>query len=213
MKEKIEKEVLKLIFKNAYIYKTLTWSYSFLTADKCRSIDVKKRADCGWIGITKEVCEGRGCCYDDSGYNKRSKYCFHPKSEYTSTWSWWGFFSFRKTSVLFSNLILDFTTDYICEEEGLMAGGLNNYILFELISTRFHRRFLSRQVCFQSLLYNKQPLLRGCPQTISGSNFYANGAMLPRLDVRMTETLASVDSQINASNPFGLSCTFKLQLS
>ena len=109
MKEKMEKEVLKLFFKNADIYKTLTLSYLFLTGDKCRSINVNKRADCGWIGITKEVCEGRGCCYDDSRYNMASKYCFHPKSEYISTWSWWGLVYFRKTSVLFSNLILDFT--------------------------------------------------------------------------------------------------------
>lgn len=144
MKEKIEKEVLKLIFKNVYIYKILIWSYLFLIVDKCCFIDVKKCVDCGWIGIIKEVCEGWGCCYDDSGYNKCFKYCFYLKSEYIFIWFWWGFFFFWKILVFFLNFILDFIIDYICEEEGLMVGGLNNYIFFELISIRFYWRFFFR---------------------------------------------------------------------
>ena len=55
------------------------------------------------------------------------------------------------TSVLFSNLIMNFATVHICEEEGLLAGGLNS-ILSELVSTRFHWKFLFKQVCFQALL-------------------------------------------------------------
>lgn len=172
-------------------YKTATWSYSFLIADKCRSIDVNKRADCGWIGITKEVCEGRGCCYDDSGYNMRSKYCFHPKRKYKSTWSWWGFFPFRKTSVLFLNLILDVVTAYICEEEGLMAGERNNSILFELISTRVHWRFLSKQVCSsvpeKNFSHKKQLFLWGCPYNFRIQVVYGN--RLPCFPEGMSEWL------------------------
>ncbi|XP_078348304.1 uncharacterized protein LOC144633310 isoform X2 [Oculina patagonica] len=36
----------------------------------------EERNDCGWIGITKDTCEGRGCCYDDS--HMGAKFCFYP---------------------------------------------------------------------------------------------------------------------------------------
>ena len=63
----------------------------------------------------------------------------------------------------------------------------------------------------KKFLSQKCKLFYEVVQTISGSNFiYKRGAMLSRGEVGMTETLASLDSQIKAFNPFGPSCAFKL---
>lgn len=45
------------------------------------SFESTKRIDCGWPGIHKDVCELRGCCYDDKENNKY--WCFYPESRFT----------------------------------------------------------------------------------------------------------------------------------
>ena len=34
------------------------------------------RNSCGWYGIEKNTCKGRGCCYDDTV--KNATHCFYP---------------------------------------------------------------------------------------------------------------------------------------
>ncbi|RMX41762.1 hypothetical protein pdam_00005543 [Pocillopora damicornis] len=44
--------------------------------DEVGSCDVNSRCrwECGWLGIDKETCEKRGCCWDDS--DPWAKFCF-----------------------------------------------------------------------------------------------------------------------------------------
>lgn len=36
------------------------------------------RTDCGHVGVTKEECLGKGCCYDDSFDDGKAPWCFYP---------------------------------------------------------------------------------------------------------------------------------------
>ena len=36
-----------------------------------------ERIDCGWNGVTKQQCEAKGCCYDDSWSHDGAPYCFY----------------------------------------------------------------------------------------------------------------------------------------
>ena len=50
--------------------------YSFLCfQEQPCNVHPDQRKDCGWIGISRDTCESRGCCYDDTIPN--AKWCFY----------------------------------------------------------------------------------------------------------------------------------------
>ena len=49
--------------------------YVGLSASQC-TVPAKDRVDCGYPGVTKEQCNNRGCCFDNSIRNV--PWCFKP---------------------------------------------------------------------------------------------------------------------------------------
>lgn len=43
--------------------------------EECSAVIPADRKDCGYMGISKEECEGKECCYDNS--LSGSPWCFH----------------------------------------------------------------------------------------------------------------------------------------
>ncbi|CAH3030606.1 unnamed protein product [Porites evermanni] len=50
----------------------------------CRTAP-SERKDCGYVGITKEDCLGKGCCYDNSVDDGKTPWCFYPPDETAAT--------------------------------------------------------------------------------------------------------------------------------
>ena len=49
--------------------------------------NIDGRKDCGWLGIDENMCEDRGCCWDDhspEGY----PYCYYPEGKYRTLKHW-----------------------------------------------------------------------------------------------------------------------------
>jgi len=46
-----------------------------LVAGACQDVVIASRVDCGWVGITQQGCEQRGCCYDET--TPEVKWCFY----------------------------------------------------------------------------------------------------------------------------------------
>ena len=40
--------------------------YFLTTPETCSSRDPYQRAECGFYGINQTVCNGKGCCYDNT---------------------------------------------------------------------------------------------------------------------------------------------------
>jgi len=46
-----------------------------LTDHKCHGIVPQKRKDCGFLGISRNECEGKGCCFDEN-FGQGVPHCF-----------------------------------------------------------------------------------------------------------------------------------------
>ena len=57
----------------------LCFSFIISSEDSKCDVDIKKRKDCGYYGITKEKCLSRGCCVEQTSLTEI--WCFHFKEE------------------------------------------------------------------------------------------------------------------------------------
>ena len=55
----------------------LCFSFIISSEDSKCDVDIKKRKDCGYYGITKEKCLSRGCCVEQTS----EIWCFYSKEE------------------------------------------------------------------------------------------------------------------------------------
>ena len=56
---------------------SVLFSFTELAYGMCRTAP-SERNDCGYVGITKEDCLGKGCCYDNSYDDGKTPWCFDP---------------------------------------------------------------------------------------------------------------------------------------
>ena len=56
-------------------------TYLTLTSSKSCALDRNLRKECGYKGITKEICESRDCCYKIDDYESKVPWCFHGYSD------------------------------------------------------------------------------------------------------------------------------------
>ena len=52
-------------------------TYLTLTSSKSCALDRNLRKECGYKGITKEICESRDCCYKIDDYESEVPWCFY----------------------------------------------------------------------------------------------------------------------------------------
>ena len=57
----------------------LCFSFIISSEDSKCDVDIKKRIDCGYYGISKEKCLSRGCCVEQTSLTEI--WCFHSKEE------------------------------------------------------------------------------------------------------------------------------------
>ena len=56
-------------------------TYLTLTSSKSCALDRELRKECGYKGITKEICESRDCCYKIDDYESKVPWFFHGYSD------------------------------------------------------------------------------------------------------------------------------------